>query len=85
MEIEERTLYASPNGDSWSLAREAGTGRVFVRHRPNPPSGGRARDIDLAEFLTQGGSGPEKQELLRLIGSLVEPVEDGPDSVAFYP
>ena len=85
MEIQERTLYSSPNGDSWSLAREAGTERVFVRHRPNLPSGGRARDIGLTEFLAQAGMGPEKQELLRLIGSLVEPAEEGSDSVAFYP
>ena len=75
MPIQERLLYASENGDRWSLARDSGTGRVFVRHRPNPPSGGRASDIDLGAFLAQGGLGPEKQELLRLIGSLVDSTE----------
>lgn len=86
METRERTLYASPNGDRWSLVREGGTGQVFVRHGPSAPSGGRARDIALAAFLAQGGSGPETRELLRLIGSLVdEGREDGTDSVALYP
>ena len=72
MPIQERLLYASENGDRWSLARDSDTGQVFVRHRPNMPSGGPVSDIQLGEFLARGGLGPEKQELLRLIGSLVE-------------
>lgn len=68
----ERTLYTSQNGDRWSLARDPETGRVFVRHRPNLSSGGRESDMELGKFLVQGGLGPEKQELLRLIGELVE-------------
>ncbi len=72
MQIRERALYASENGDRWSLARNPDTGRVFVRHKPNLPSGGQASDIELGEFLVQGGMGPEKQELLRLVGGLVE-------------
>ncbi len=80
MPIQERLLYSSENGDRWSLARDSGTGRVFVRHRPNLPSGGRASDIDLGAFLAQGSLGPEKQELLRLIGSLVDGAQvDGSD------
>jgi hypothetical protein len=76
--IQERLLYASENGDRWSLARDGGTGRVFVRHRPNLSSGGQASDADLDAFLAQGGLGPEKQALLRLIGGLVNgPPVDG--------
>jgi hypothetical protein len=70
--IQERALYASENGDRWSLARDPDTGHVFVRHRPNPSSGGQTNDIEVGEFLVRGGLGPEKQELLRLIGLLVE-------------
>ena len=72
MPIQERALYASENGDRWSLARDPDTGHVFVRHRPNLSSGGQSSDIDVGEFLVRGGQGPEKQELLRLIGLLVE-------------
>ena len=70
--IQERALYASENGDRWSLGWDPDTGRVLVRHRPNLSSGGQASDIDIGEFLTRGGMGPEKQELLRLIGHLAE-------------
>jgi hypothetical protein len=47
------------------------TGRVFVRHEPNPLSGGQVADIEIGAFLIATGNGPEKQELLRLIGTLV--------------
>jgi hypothetical protein len=53
------------------LAHDANTGEVFVRHEPNRPSGGEVADIDIGAFLIAPGSGPEKQELLRLIGTLV--------------
>ena len=43
-----------------------------MRHEANPASGGTVTDSEIAEFLRQGGLGPEKQELLRLIGSLAE-------------
>jgi hypothetical protein len=69
--IQERSLYISDNGDRWSLCRDVVSGRVFVRHCPNLPSGGRASDVDVGEFLVLGGMGPEKQELLRLIGTTV--------------
>ena len=72
MPIQERLLYASENGDRWSLARDLETEQVFVRHRPNPPSGGQVSDMELGEFLVRGGSGPEKRELLRLIDSLIQ-------------
>ena len=72
MSLDTRELYRSPNGDRWSLVRDPGSGRVFVRHVPNLSSGGRASDIEVGDFLVRGGHGPEHQELLRLIGTLIE-------------
>ena len=57
--------------DWWLLARDPDTGRVFVRHAPNLSSGGQVADIEIGAFLIAAGNGPEKQELLRLIGTLV--------------
>jgi len=65
-----RKLYESPNGDRWYLIRDH-TGAVFVRHEANVTSGGHLEHIEIGAFLTSG-QGPEQQELLRLIGSLVE-------------
>ena len=76
MSVEKRELYSSANGDRWFLAREAVTGRVFIKHEANAASGGQATDVDIAEFLRQGGQGPEHQALLRLIGTFV--TEGGP-------
>ena len=76
MSIETRELYSSTNGDRWFLAHEGVTGRVFIKHEANVPSGGQATDIDIGEFLRRGGQGPEHQALLRLIGAFV--TEDRP-------
>ena len=77
MAVRTREIYRSaPNGDRWLLARDPDTGQVFVRHEPNLPSGGQVTDIEIGGFLVAPGSGPEKQELLRLIGTLVR----GPDA-----
>jgi hypothetical protein len=37
----------------------------------NLPSGGQVANIEIGAFLIAAGNGPEKQELLRLIGTLV--------------
>ena len=71
MPIAARELYRSANGDRWLLVRDD-LGRVFVRHEANLPSGGNVTDSEMGDFLRHGGLGPEKQELLRLIGTLVE-------------
>jgi hypothetical protein len=68
--VRTREIYRSPNGDRWLLARDPDIGRVFVRHEPNLPSGGQVADIEIGAFLITAGNGPERQELLRLIGSL---------------
>jgi hypothetical protein len=70
--IRTREIYRSaPNGDRWLLACDTDSGRVFVRHEPNLSSGGQVADIEIGAFLIGAGSGPEKQELLRLISTLV--------------
>jgi hypothetical protein len=73
MAVEMRELYSSPNGDRWYLAREVDLGQVFIRHEPNGPSGGKATDLEVGAFLGRVGEGPEYQELVRLIGTLVQP------------
>jgi hypothetical protein len=71
MPLEERELYHSSNGDRWFLARDA-SGRVYIRHRANIPSGGQVTEIDIGAFLGEGRLNPEHQALLRLIGTLIE-------------
>ena len=65
-----RKLYSSPNGDRWYLIRDE-SGDVFIRHEANVASGGHVAHIPIGDFLSNG-RGPEHQELLRLIGTLVE-------------
>jgi hypothetical protein len=72
MTSETKELYSSPNGDRWLLVRESESGRVWVRHIPNLPSGGKTSDIELGAFLCERSYGPQHTELLRLIGTLVE-------------
>jgi len=72
MPVEKRELYRSSNGDRWFLAREPETGRLFVRHEANIPSGGQVTDIDIGAFLGEGRQHPEHQALLHMIGTLVE-------------
>ena len=64
-----RPLYRSSSGDRWFLVRHEE--RVLVRHMPNAASGGTPSDIEVGAFLSRG-RGPEQQELLRLIGTLLE-------------
>jgi len=71
MALRTKELYHSSNGDRWYLARDPDTGQVFVKHQANLPSGGHVADIEVGVFLSQG-KGPEQQELLQLIGTLVD-------------
>lgn len=71
MPAQTRLLYQSASGDRRTLVQDSGAGRVFVRHEPNLSSGGKVSDTEIGAFLSQGGHSPEKQELLRLIGSLI--------------
>lgn len=64
-----RKLYVSPNGDRWYLVFDP-PAEVFVRHEANVAAGGTVTHIEIAEFLSIG-RGPEQQELLRLIGTMI--------------
>jgi hypothetical protein len=68
--VRTRELYSSPNGDRWHLCRDT-SGKVFVLHQANVPSGGRVSQIGVGDFLARG-YGPEQQALLQMIGSLIE-------------
>ena len=59
MTLSIEDAYRSSNGDRWQVLHDSSTGRSFVRHVPNEPSGGIARDIDIEEFLSASGPGPE--------------------------
>ena len=71
MSDHQREIYHSENGDRWLLCRDD-DGRVFVLHKANLSSGGRATEVELGDFLGRGKAGPEHQSLARLIGSLVD-------------
>ena len=71
MSVHTRDLYPSANETAGAWSALLRFRSAFVRHEaatvlrwPIPPT---SRSAD---FLSQGGHGPEKQELLRLIGSL---------------
>ena len=70
MDVETRELYHSANGDRWYLACDPAA-VVFIRHEPNRASGGKISNIEIGTFLSQPGQSPDKQELLRLIATLV--------------
>jgi hypothetical protein len=71
MAAKKREIYSSPNGDRWYLACDD-SGRVHVEHVPNVASGGQPSQIEVGSFLARGARGPEHQELLRLIATLVD-------------
>lgn len=77
MSVQSQDIYTSSNGDRWSLIRDAGSGRVFVRHQPNLRSGGRVTDTEVDEFLSVASSGPEYAMLRRLL--------DGPEEAPQVP
>lgn len=74
MALPAETIYRSSNGDRWILIHDSNTGRMFVRHEPNPSSGGRVTDTDVEEFLSVDGPGPEFAALRRM---LAKPATDG--------
>ena len=69
--MTERVLYESSNGDFWALTRDPATNTPVVKHQPNVSSGGRISYTDIGQFL-RSGAGPERQELLKLIATLLD-------------
>jgi hypothetical protein len=74
-----KLIYASSNGDQWFLARDVG--QAFVRHVPNPASGGKPIHIEIDAFLGRDIGSPQRQELVRMIGSLIPEKLDRTDRV----
>ncbi len=64
-------IHTSSNGDRWLLVRNPESGDVFVRHLPNAASGGESSYFELDAFLLQSKGSPERESLLRMIGSLI--------------
>jgi hypothetical protein len=60
-------IYRSQNGDRWQLIRDDVSGRAVVRHAANQSSGGHRTELDVQDFLSQAGSGPEYAALRRLL------------------
>lgn len=69
--VQLRELYASDNGDRWQLGRHVASGRVFVRHEANLPSGGHVTDVELTAFLSGPRNTPEREALIQVISNLV--------------
>jgi hypothetical protein len=65
-----RKFYESSSGDRWYLIRDP-SGALFIHHEADAASGEHVEHENLPAFLSRG-EGPEQQELLRLIGTLVE-------------
>ena len=65
-------IYRSSNGDRWQLVRGTEAARMFVRHIPNPSSGGQPTDTAVADFLSINGTGPEHAALRRLLDSTAD-------------
>ena len=65
-----RVLFAS--SEIYPLAKTGGLADVSAAL----PRAGQVADIEIGAFLIAAGNGPEKKELLRLIGTLVR----GPDA-----
>ena len=76
-----KLIYASSNGDRWFLARDVESGQTLVRHVPNPVSGGKSIHIEIDAFLSKDRGSPQRQELMRMIGSLIPEELDRADRV----
>jgi hypothetical protein len=64
-----KELYNSPNGDRWALCKVQ-SGKLVVSHQSNKASGGRASELDVEVFVSQGGRGPEHQALIETLATL---------------
>jgi hypothetical protein len=67
MTVKSQHIYRSANGDRWSLITDPSTDEKIVRHQANQSSGGQITDLEVAEFLDIGGSGPEFAALRDLL------------------
>ena len=72
MTATSEDIYRSSNGDRWRLIRDITSARAFVRHDPDPSSGGRVTHVPVDEFLSREGHGPEHVALRRLLDKSVD-------------
>lgn len=77
----EREFHVGPAGERWTLARDLRTGLPTVLHCKSQDA--RAIELDLGSFLVLF-KGQERDELLRLIGSLL-PDGEPPAATADMP
>ena len=70
--MTERVLYQSSNGDTWLLTRDPASKFPAVKHVPNASSGGHISHTSIGKFLQDNANGPERQALLKLIGTLLD-------------
>jgi hypothetical protein len=70
-----REIYRSANGDRWSLIQDDPSNGVLVLHEPNAASGGRPSRFEVGDFLGRDTNSPQRAELLRLIGTLVNKID----------
>ena len=64
-----KELYNAPNGDHWALCKDV-VGKLIVRHQPNLASGGQPSEIEVDQFLSCDGQGPEYQALREALTEL---------------
>lgn len=69
MILSSQDIYTSQNGDTWRLIRDAASGRIYVRHEANRSSGGHVTEVEVQEFLSRAGSGPEYAAIRKLLGT----------------
>ena len=65
-------IYTSSNGDRWLLCRGERLADVFIMHEANAPSGGAVSRIEIGPFLLEAPRGPQHEELLNLLGQLID-------------
>lgn len=63
-----RKIYETPAGEGWWLCRERG--EVFVLHER--ASGALVSKMDLEDFLSDKRGSPQKEALIKMIGSMVQ-------------
>jgi hypothetical protein len=67
MMFQTKPFYSSSNGDRWLLVPDPTSGQRLVRHEPNRSSGGAVTDIDIEDFLSRDGQGPQHTALRTLL------------------
>ena len=75
MPLSTIPIYTSANGDRWLLISDSEADQQMVRHEANPASGGQVTHMEVQEFLSRNGAGPEYGALRGLLNQFAA-VED---------